>query len=346
MPFYQAIDGTTATGKRTIEGCLRLRGALQQHVPMKTMNRTLLLASWNLRQFGGSGKNARDDESLFYLAQVISKFDIVAIQEVKTDLWYLDELTRSLGGWWKYLVSDVCQGEAGNGERMAFLYDGRKLSFGGLAGELETPGPLVGSRGKSASLRGSKGTSRSPYFAGFRAGWFKFTICTMHAYYGDSSANNKQRAEDALQTATRLRDRMTQKDRWAANAILLGDFNVFSDDDPTAKNLAKAGFECPSSLRGITTNTKGTQPFDRLLFIAPDVKHQIKRALGGVFKVFDYVYRDGDHEAYGKSKKEFETWRTYQMSDHNPLWCEIAIDFTDQYLASRMGKKPDANRNS
>ena len=346
MPFYQAIDGTTAAGQRTIDGCLRLRAALHEQIPLRTMNRTLLLASWNLRQFGGSGKNARVDESHFYLAQVISKFDIVAIQEVKTDLWALVELFRTLGGWWNYIFSVVCLGAAGNGERMAFLYDSRKLSFGGLAGELETPGALVAGRGRAGAHRAARGTSRSPYFAGFSAGWFKFTICTMHAYYGDSSPDNQQRAEDALQTATRLKARMSQQDRWAPNAILLGDFNIFSDDDATAKQLAKSGFTCPRKLRGMTTNTKGTKPFDRLLFIAPDVSHQLEAAEGGVFRVFDHVYQDGEHAAYGKTKKEFETWRTYQMSDHNPLWCEINIDFTDRYLASRKGKKPETNRNS
>jgi endonuclease/exonuclease/phosphatase family metal-dependent hydrolase len=345
MPFYQAIDGTTREGKRTIDGCLRLREALQK-LPVKTINRTLLLASWNLRQFGGSGKNARDDESLFYLAQIIAKFDLVAVQEVKTDLRCLDELMRKLGGWWKYLVSDVCAGKAGNAERMAFIYDSRKLVFGGLAGELETPGKLVGKPGKSGASQRIAGTSRSPYVAGFRAGWFKFTICTMHGYYGDASPKNKQRGVDALETARRLRERMKQKDRWAVNSILLGDFNIFSEDDPAAKNLVKEGFSCPHGLRGVATNAKGTQPFDRLLFIAPDVKRQLEAAQTGVFKVFDHVYRDEEHKDYGMSLKAFQNWRTYKISDHYPMWCEINIDFADKFLQSRRGKKPEDKRNS
>ena len=63
----------------------------------------------------------------------------------------------------------------------------------------------------------------------------------------------------------------------------------------------------------------------------------------------DYVFRDdADYEAYrpsmpnktktGKAAKTddkaYKTWRTWQMSDHLPLWTEIKIDFTESYLAS------------
>jgi hypothetical protein len=40
---------------------------------------------------------------------------------------------------WKYLLTDVTEGEPGNQERMAFLYDSRKVRFGGLAGEVMIP---------------------------------------------------------------------------------------------------------------------------------------------------------------------------------------------------------------
>lgn len=344
MPTYQMIDGTTREGKRTIDGCLRLRRALKEAIPPRTLGRTLLIASWNIRQFGGGGQAERDHEAMFYLAQVIDKFDLVAIQEVKSDLRQLDELVTTLGGWWRYLVSDVCTGEGGNSERMAFVYDSRKLSFGGLAGEFESPGSMRGSDKKKAKFKGGDSTSRSPYFAGFRAGWFKFTICTMHAYYGTASADIAQRAQDARLTAERLRDRMKQKDRWARNAILLGDFNIFADDDKTARSLEQQGFASPHMLRGKATNAQGDKPFDRLLFIAPDVSFQLKNAKAAVFPVFDHVYRDGDHAEYGKTAKAFSQWRTYRMSDHNPVWCEIDIDFTEPYLESRRGKKPETPR--
>ena len=46
----------------------------------------------------------------------------------------------------------------------------------------------------------------------------------------------------------------------------------------------------------------------------------------------------------GKAEKEdtiegrrsfFRGWRTFQMSDHLPLWVELKIDFSDQFLKNR-----------
>ena len=28
-------------------------------------------------------------------------------------------------------------------------------------------------------------------------------------------------------------------------------------------------------------------------------------------------------------------WRTFQMSDHLPMWLEVRTDYTDDYLAAR-----------
>ena len=30
--------------------------------------------------------------------------------------------------------------------------------------------------------------------------------------------------------------------------------------------------------------------------------------------------------------RQFNLWRTYQMSDHLPLWAEFRVDFSDDYL--------------
>jgi hypothetical protein len=37
--------------------------------------------------------------------------------------------------------------------------------------------------------------------------------------------------------------------------------------------------------------------------------------------------------------------RTYQMSDHLPLWIELKIDFSQEYLAKKVAQElgPDAN---
>lgn len=88
---------------------------------------TLLLGTWNLREFDSATWGARLLESYLYIAEIVNRFDLVAIQEVRQDLRALQRLRDRLGSHWDWLVSDVTDGKAGNGERLAFLYDTRKV---------------------------------------------------------------------------------------------------------------------------------------------------------------------------------------------------------------------------
>ena len=74
-------------------------------------------------------------ESLFYIAEVISAFDLVAVQEVNEDLAEFQTVMRLLGPHWDYIVTD----QSGNMERLAFVYDKRKILFRHVAGEIVLP---------------------------------------------------------------------------------------------------------------------------------------------------------------------------------------------------------------
>ena len=63
--------------------------------------------------------------------------------------------------------------------------------------------------------------------------------------------------------------------------------------------------------------------------------------LAGVFDYFDVVYRSDEEETYRPFMKKpgsdelyasYPTRRTYQMSDHLPMWVELHIDFAREYL--------------
>lgn len=329
MPFYKLINSKTDEGRRTAEGLLRLKTALDNAMPPKALDRTLLLASWNVREFGGDKYGGREDEPLFYLAEILSRFDIIAMQEIRGNLNELDRLMNILGSWWDYVVSDVTLGRAGNDERHAYVYDTRKLTFGGLAGELVPPMTK-----RNGNLASDFAFARTPYLAGFRAGWFKFTICTQHFYYGESKPDDPQRVKEAETVVGLLRERMKSKDRWAKNAILLGDFNVFSIKDKTFLALGEADFHVPDRLRGQYSNAKLDKPFDQIAFLAPDVKNQLTMAKAGVFPFFECVYRDSDQRQYlpEGDAKAYQAWRTYKMSDHLPIWVELGVDFGSDYL--------------
>jgi hypothetical protein len=145
MVFYDQIDRGTEEGKRTAARLLNLRTALEQEIPKRNIGGTLLLATWNIREFDSPSYGDRKDEPLYYIAEIIDHFDLVAVQEVRDNLDALERLMDFLGSWWKYVLTDVTEGDPGNRERMAFLYDSRKVRFGGLAGEVVIP--VVKTRG-------------------------------------------------------------------------------------------------------------------------------------------------------------------------------------------------------
>ncbi|MDO7174071.1 hypothetical protein Q5N74_17915, partial [Mariniflexile sp. AS56] len=112
------------------------------------MDRNLLIATWNIRAFGNLTRKwdsddadspKRDLHSVLCIAKIISRFDVIAIQEVKGNIRALRDTLKVLGANWSFLLTDVNKGKVGNGERMAFLFDKRRVQLSGLAGELVVP---------------------------------------------------------------------------------------------------------------------------------------------------------------------------------------------------------------
>jgi len=137
--------------------------------------------------------------------------------------------------------------------------------------------------------------------------------------------------------------------------ILLGDFNIFDTSDQTLKAITDAGFTVPKQLQKLPSNVPQTKHCDQIAFIAPEVQDQLELSRSGVFNVYDYVYRKEDEALYaegmGKAYTEmkerkkrdekvrstyYNTWRTFQMSDHLPMWIELKIDFGKQYLERKL----------
>jgi len=59
-----------------------LRKQLTRDIPTKSLLGNLLVASWNILELGGSKYGERTQEAIAYIATIISRFDIVAIQEI------------------------------------------------------------------------------------------------------------------------------------------------------------------------------------------------------------------------------------------------------------------------
>lgn len=354
MPFYYALKrGDADENKRTAGGLLKLREQLAAEIPRRSVTETLLLATWNIREFDSEKYGFRTNESLHYIAEIISHFDLLAIQEVREDLSALDQVQEMLGGAWKYIVTDVTEGAGGNRERMAFLYDSGKVTFGGLAGEIVLP-PHKGEPVPQFA--------RTPFLCGFRSGWVKFNLCTVHIYYGKAVANDPQRVTEIRNLAQLLVKKFrppaqaqparpqgeasATRNTSSENLVMLGDFNIFSRDDETYKAITDAGFDIPVALRDVPGSNLGqSKHFDQIAFLArPDRFEATGKA--GVFNYSNSVFGDGDEALYAARMGEpyaakatakektryYRDWRTFQMSDHCLLWCELRIDFSREYL--------------
>ena len=349
MPYYPGLNYSKELSKEkkyVRDRLVDLKNALAASVPKKTVEESLLLATWNIREFDSEKYGPRLESTYYYMAEIISHFDLVAIQEVRDDLTAFKKLMRILGFNWEYVISDITEGKAGNGERMAFVYDKRKVRFTSMAGELVLPE--------------KKGThvlqfARTPYIVSFQSGWFKFNITTAHAYYGKGKPGIKRRVNEIREAALFLKRRADRESKMVQqkkdlvskwdnyNYILLGDFNIISREDETFKALTQGTKffihegVMKNQLKG--TNVKQDMYYDQIAFL----KNTDLIEMGdgaGVFDFFDYVFKEEDFDHYrsmmqtkgAKTLKSFKEWRTYQMSDHLPLWVEMKIDFSRKYL--------------
>jgi endonuclease/exonuclease/phosphatase family metal-dependent hydrolase len=342
--------------ERVIDHIAALRKHIAKSVPQRTASDTLLLATWNIRDFDSNKfkEGPRIPESFYYIAEVISSFDLVAIQEVNEDMRPFEKVMDILGPSWRYIATDITEGPSGNGERMVFVFDSNKVQFKHIAGEMVLP--------KKNLIGGEDQPARSPFIVRFQSGWFKFNLCTVHLYYGEAAGDGyERRIAEIDAVAGFIRNRWKEDGQ---NYILLGDMNVVSPTDRTMEALKKHKFVLPadltednSALRWVS-NMSEDKHYDQIAFLARKGELEIGPSTNnaGVLNYYKAVYTEDEAETYfplGKSngnwpdtpakRKNYysKKWRTWQMSDHLPLFVELKIDFTDKYLKRiRSGTQP------
>jgi endonuclease/exonuclease/phosphatase family metal-dependent hydrolase len=361
--------------QRIARRLLDLRHGSLAEVRRQRDDHSFLLATWNIRDFDSNkfGWGHRLPESLYYLAETISCFDLVAIQEVNEDLDPFERLIDILGrAEWDYLLTDVTEGPSGNRERMAYLFRRGKVRFRNISGEIVLPqGQLIVAaeevdRSKTEDVPSSTPTTgvgqqfaRSPYLVAFQCGWFRFSLCTVHIYYGEKSGPGLQRRieeihrlvaffagrQDKEISAAKKRAKARGRDAPPVeNYILLGDFNVVSPEHETMKALKSKKFEVPKAIDGDAIPDRG-HFYDQIAVRVKDRRFSV--TAGGIVDVFADVFTDTrlpDYEALVPPPKpkrraepptpleQYRQWRTWQMSDHSPLWVKIEADFADDYL--------------
>lgn len=385
-------DKQKALRDQTIDGLKRLKTQIAAAMPIRTAGQTLLLGTWNIRNFDDNrfGNGPRLDESFFYLAEVVSAFDIIAVQEICEDMAPFERLMETVGPEYDYIMTDVTLGESGNKERLGFIYNKNKVHFTGVAGELVLPFEQ-----QISDVTKARQFARTPFSCSFQSGWFKFNFATVHIYYGKdklTAPEFKRRVNEIDAVAKFVADR-AKEDKTTAH-ILVGDFNIDAFDAPTFDALDRHGFQVFKN--NIGSNSTQTKFYDQISFM-PEAGEVSLANPGsgkahGVLNVFESVFRKDDLKlhrdaviasidskiaaadeeiarqqraadkpgatteriatAQRKITKQrafiaeqtvlktdepklqafYEEWRTYQISDHFPLFVELNIDFAAGYL--------------
>jgi endonuclease/exonuclease/phosphatase family metal-dependent hydrolase len=333
---------------RIIAQLLALKRGLDKAIALRRAEENLIVASWNIKEFGHTTQ--RLPESYFYIAEIISSFDLIAIQEIKSGLADLQIILRLLGDDWGYLVNDITEGTSGNSERSCYIFNRARVQLAGLAGEIVLWDELT----RTTTLKQLK---RTPYITGFTAGWKTFALLNVHLHPGQSAADIAVRREEVSLLLQALAQKRKKKRLWSENIILVGDFNFYAGaakDDATIQQIHDAGYREVESLVGVDTNASQTDAYDRMFLTGGEYftlgQNQQGRESGGVFNPFEHVFREGeattyaDHMArhYGGTLDITEPalqqsyfknhWRKNQLSDHFPIWIELIIDSSPVFL--------------
>lgn len=301
-----------------------LHEELTRAVPARSVDGNLLVATWSMRSLGR--EPVALPECRYYLAAIISAFDIVAVQEVHDELSELNRLVEILGPDWDYLVTDTSEGALGHQERFAILYYAPRVAFEHVSGELVL---------QARELIDGQQFARKPLIASFRAGELRFRVCTAHLHYGGPGGKHAERtAAEAAALGRGLSRRSRGRDR--TSIVLAANLNLRSRTSPVVKALREVGVRLPPKLLRPTTALAGSYAsaigfvsrrrdlrlgpsdpncgvfdFKRVLFLPEHIAHYRD---GGLYRP------KGDPE----DERDFVRWGVLNVSDHLPLWAELA----------------------
>lgn len=302
-----------------------LKNDLDDKIPHKEFDNNLLIASWNIRAFGNltrkwkSGDKdspKRDLHALLCIAEIIRRFDVIAIQEVKANIRALRDTLKVLGDDWSMILTDVNRGDAGNGERMAYIFDTRRVNLSGLACELVVPNEWSD---KINQISLEEQFVRSPYAVSFRANNQTFILVTLHILYGDSA---NDRIDELKGIAEWLADWATDVNAYHQNLIALGDFNIDKRGDLLNETFLSTGLFVPPELQNeVVTRSifDKTKYYDQIAWF---------NGLDGKPKLSLEFLRGGNYDFMEKvltnrniTKRRF----SFLISDHYPLWAEFKL---------------------
>jgi endonuclease/exonuclease/phosphatase family metal-dependent hydrolase len=306
-----------------------LSATLDAALPDRVLDRNLLIATWNIRAFGDmsdSWKRGRRDSpkrnrsDVLAIAEILSRFDVIAVQEARANLRALRHAMKALGPEWGLILTDVNPPPAGNGERLAFLFDTRRVRPSGLAAELVVPEEEL-KRGRVEQGALQEQFVRTPYAVSFISGGQTFILVTLHVKYGDDAA---ERTGELKGIAKWLSEWAQRTEDYNQNLICLGDFNIDRSDDPNFQAFTSTGLEPPAELQGLS-RTVSDKPGEEHYYdqIAWFTKGKRAKLTLGFEPGAGHAGRfEWNRHLLAEMDPQEASWH---ISDHYPLWVEFGL---------------------
>ena len=315
-PFPKPDTNYTFDSDEEIIALKKWRDTMEgRKIPEKETDK-FLLGSWNIANLGDKGQQ-RDASDIPIIAEILSWFDVTAVQEVKESLLDMERIIDALPDNFETVFSDM----AGNNERMLFVYDSSRVKRLELAGEIAVPQGAHRYIKLPNVEQKFKGFDRNPFAVAFQVGDSIFTIVNAHLYFGSESRISENRRALETYALGRWADlRMKRGDAYSGNTIVIGDLNMpeASPGDPIYDALVKRGLHIPKHQSRIGTTITEGKHYDQLAFFPQDAGSKFLK--DGVFDFDGALFQDLWNE---ESSKEFEAFIRYHISDHRPIWAQF-----------------------
>jgi endonuclease/exonuclease/phosphatase family metal-dependent hydrolase len=300
--------------------CRRLRAhRAVRGIPRKAKG-TLLIGSWNVANLGLQERRLDD---LALIAEILTWFDVIAVQECRDNFADLYQVVHLMGARYQVLMSDA----GGNSERLVFIYDHRKLGLLDEIGEVS----IAPSRAKSVRLdpEGAPfvGFDRPPYLASFNLTGTPLSVqlVNVHLFFGSPGpADLVRRALEVKAMARWAALRNESPYAGARELIALGDFNMpkprRDGGNVVYDALTSRGLVTPKHSTVVGSSIASDNQYDQVAMFPKTTKAWLVNI--GVFDfdavVFPELWARGNRQA-------FNAYLRYYLSDHRPMWVEVRV---------------------
>jgi deoxyribonuclease-1-like protein len=251
---------------------------------------TIRIASFNMQAYGPT--KAGKPDVMEILARMIRHFDVVALQEVRSErpdvLQRLLEQINMASGHYALLAGPRV-GRTESKEQFVFVFDQTTLEVDrGASYTVEDPDDLL---------------HRPPFVGWFRVRGpavdqaFTFTLVDVHI--------DPDEVAEEVKVLDNVFFSVRDDGRGEDDVILLGDFNA---DDRHLDDLGRIS-GMMTAISGRPTTTRQTQQYDNLIFQLPSTSEYVGRS-----GVFDFM------REYNLTLDQ-----ALQVSDHMPVWAEFSM---------------------